>query len=222
MIKGLTFYSKKPVRCPVCDTEFKREELLTGRGRLNAGPLTVELRRTYLPTKKYGKVYPLIYPVTVCPNCYFAAFKEDFEKLPEKEAQKAENFSKVRVQYVNKIFGKIDFFETRDLKAGIASYILAISSYSFFPRKKFAPTTKQAISALRAAWLLGDLYEETKDRKYEVIQEVFYEKAKDLYELAIDRLAKGEELPDAIKHYGPDLDKNFGYDGMFYILSVLK
>ena len=74
----LTFFEKKQSVCPVCEAKFFREDLLSGGGRLIAGNLTRELRRQYDPSKKYGEVRPLLYPVTVCPVCYFAAFPQDF------------------------------------------------------------------------------------------------------------------------------------------------
>ena len=54
--------------------QFLREELLSGSGRLLAGELTDELRRTYIPSQKYGAVYPLIYSIGVCPQCFLALF----------------------------------------------------------------------------------------------------------------------------------------------------
>ena len=39
--------------------------MMTGSGRLNAGELTEELRRLYIPSKKYGEVNPLIYYIVV-------------------------------------------------------------------------------------------------------------------------------------------------------------
>ena len=74
----ITYFSKDPIVCPVCGSKFFREDLLSGRGRLVAGDLTDELRRMYEPTQKYGELYPIVYSVTVCPVCYFAAFPQDF------------------------------------------------------------------------------------------------------------------------------------------------
>ena len=56
--RKVTFISKEPVICPVCETPFNREELFSGR--VNAGDLTDELHRTYLPTHNYGEVHPLL------------------------------------------------------------------------------------------------------------------------------------------------------------------
>ena len=65
----LTFFSKNKIECPICDETFYREEMRTGRGRMIAGDLTKELRRNYEASQQYGEIYPLVYPVTVCPSC---------------------------------------------------------------------------------------------------------------------------------------------------------
>lgn len=220
----LTYLPKNPYTCPVCGATFNKEELMTGGGRLNAGQLTDELRRLYIPTKKYGKVYPLIYPVLVCPKCYFSALKEDFDKIPQNNIEKAKQYTEVREKYIDLVFGDeyIDFHDpTRDLKKGAISHLLAISSYSFYT-KKFAPTLKKAVSALRAAWLFGDLFNETKQEKYAKIQEAMYIKALEFYGQALTKLEKGEENLDMVKFIGPDVDKDFKYDGILYIYAVLK
>ena len=80
----ISFFAKNKTVCPSCNAEFYREDVRTGRGRLIAGDLANDLRRLYEPSKKYGEVQPLIYTITVCPVCFYAAFPSDFESLPEK------------------------------------------------------------------------------------------------------------------------------------------
>ncbi len=223
MPEDVTFFSKEEITCPVCGTNFHREELLTGRGRLNAGKLTEELRRLYIPTQKYGAINPLIYPVTVCPNCLFASADEDFEKLPPKVIPKVAEYRDVRAKYLVKIFGRIpDYTQKRDLVAGTASYILAISSYGFFDARKFSPTIKRGIYALRTAWLMRDLLDQTKDNRYQELSEVFYKKAAEFYELAMERQAKAIEPLESCRNLGPDTDHNYGYQGVLYVLGMLK
>jgi hypothetical protein len=223
MPEEITFYSKREIICPVCNTPFKREDLLTGRGRLNAGELTNELRRMYISTQKYGDINPLIYPITVCPNCYYASEKEDFTKISSKTAERLADLRSVRAQYVMKIFGYVpDFFEKRDLVAGIASYIFAISSYSVFEKKKFSPTVKCGVASLRAAWLFGDLFRESQNTVYQELSEVFYRKAADFYTIALQNQYNGKEGLDYANWLGPDTDYNFGYDGFLYICGILR
>ncbi|MGC8964112.1 MAG: DUF2225 domain-containing protein [Brevinematia bacterium] len=219
----ISFFTKDPIECPVCGYKFRREEMLTGSGRLNAGPLTEELRRLYIPTQKWGKVNPLIYPVTVCPNCFYSAFKEDFinKYLTEDDIKKIDKYREVRQEYAIAVGGKIDFEKQRDLKHGLISYILAISSYSFLS-KKLAPSFKKGLAFLRAAWLSGDLFDETKDHRYAKMQLIFYKRALEFYSLFIENQSKGEESIDNVKFFGPDTDKDFGFDGVLYIYAVLK
>ncbi len=88
---NITFFQKNPINCPICNTEFRREELRSGGGRLIAGKLTNELRRRYQENKKYGVIIPLIYPIVVCPNCFYSAFPEDFLKMNESAKQMLES-----------------------------------------------------------------------------------------------------------------------------------
>jgi hypothetical protein len=223
MAEEITFFSKNDIECPVCNTTFKREELLTGRGRLSAGELTNELRRTYLPTKKFGEITPLLYPVTVCPTCLYAADDFDFLNVPPKAIQNIKNYKDVRANYLIKIFGRIPAFRgNRDLTAGAASYVLAISTYSFFDKKKFSPTIKIGISSLRLAWLLSDLFKKENNPRYQDLMRAFYIKAMEFYDLAINNQSKADEPMENIKSLGPDTDKNFGYDGVLYVSAILK
>ena len=75
---AVSYWSKTKIKCPVCQKDFQREEMLTGSGRLNAGALTEELHREYIPTARYGKINPLIYAIGACPNCHSAFFWNDF------------------------------------------------------------------------------------------------------------------------------------------------
>jgi uncharacterized protein len=223
MAEEITYFSKNDIECPACQTHFKREELLTGRGRLSAGDLTDELRRTYQVTQKYGTVVPLIYPVTVCPNCLYAADDYDFLSVSSKAIANINKYREVRASYLVKIFNKIpNFAEKRNLISGTASYILASSCYPFFEKKRFSPTIKIGIAVLRAAWLFGDLFNETKDTKFQELSQLFYKKASEVYDLALANQSKAVEPLDGAKSMGPDTDKNFGYDGVLYINAVLK
>ncbi len=223
MADDLTFFSKDEIECPICQTAFRREELRLGGGRLNAGNLTNELRRTYIPTQKYGKVNPLIYPITVCPNCLYAADDYDFLSVPQKAIDKIAQYRDIRASYLLKLFNKIpDYTAQRDIISGIGSYILAMSSYPFFDKKRFSPTIKTGIYSLRCAWLFNDLYNDTKDEKYIELSNIFYKKAAEFYETAINNQTKAIEPLDGAKNLGPDTDKNYGYDGVLYVNAILK
>ena len=218
-----TYQDKKATSCPICANEFFREVLMSGGGRLIAAKLTDELRRLYQPSKKYGHINPLIYPVIVCPECLYAAFPEDFSKINSKKCDDLRNFTERRRQLVLQTVGDVDFFENRDDRAGAAGYILALSSYSFFDTG-ICPTLKRGLCALRAAWLMNDLVEGSEDadekEKYAYIQKLLYKKANEFYSSSLELLQSGKERNDAVV-YGPDVDKNWGYDGYLYTLSNL-
>ena len=78
---SLSYWSKDKCTCPVCKKPFDREIMRSGNGRMNAGNLSDELHRDYIPSARFGRVYPLIYDVGACPNCYAAFFWTDFVEI---------------------------------------------------------------------------------------------------------------------------------------------
>jgi uncharacterized protein (DUF2225 family) len=216
----VSYYLKNPVLCPLCKTMFKKEELLSGGGRLIAKDITDELRRKYQPSKKFGEVNPLNYPITVCPNCLYAAYGEDFSQFPGENVPAALSQKVKREQDIRLVFPALDFTQPRDLETGTASYMLAIGSYSFH-HMEVAPTFKKGLSALRCAWLLGDLHEKYPGQNYNRIAELMYLKAVEYYEQSIGYAQNGKERIDGIKNFGPDLDKNYGFQGVLYMYTLL-
>ncbi len=218
----LTFMSKQRFRCPVCEHEFQKEELLSGGGRMNAGNLTEELHRIYLPTNKYGKVYPLLYPVSLCPSCYYASYPSDFNsKVPIDRIARLNKEARQRKSMFRTIFPNLDFFKTRGLAEGIASYAFAAMCYESAPMDA-VPTFKQAMSCLRAAWLCMDLHEEEQEGNYDYLAQVFYRKAAYLYTRVVELEQQGKEAVEDVSHLGPDIDNNFGFDGILYLSGVLE
>ncbi len=219
--KKLTFREKKPRQCPICDNSFFHEQLLTGGGRLIAGNLRKDLRRMYEKTKKYGLVYPLIYYVVVCPSCLYASFPEDFANVSKSEAEKISADESARKNYVNKLFSySIDFNENRTLMSGAASYFLAISCYYFHSKETF-PTFKKALASIRLSWVLEDLSNEYKNENFEKMIPFFQYKAKDFYKDSVEIMSNGKEDTTSVSSFGPDLDKNYGFEGMIYISGLL-
>jgi uncharacterized protein (DUF2225 family) len=172
----ISFSAKKNTTCPVCGTEFKREELLSGGGRMNAGDLTDELHRQYLPTEKFGDVYPLIYPISLCPSCYYAAFVPDFESLSGQASTELKATTGDRKNIVKNIDSQINFLQNRTLKEGIASYLLALTCYEKQDKAK-NPTFRQALSAIRGGWLSMDLHKKLPDENWDYLAQVFFRKA---------------------------------------------
>ncbi len=219
--KKVSFYQKKETICPVCGSSFHREEMLSGGGRLIAKKITDELRRIYEPSKKVGEIYPLIYPVSVCPECLYAAYPGDFDKVGEKSRELLLSLKERRKHNISLIFPVVDYRKPRNLITGTASYILAISCYPFH-ESDLAPTFKMGLSALRAAWLFDDLNSKYPGQNYDKIKLLFYKKASKYYELTVKYAQTGEEKVDSVKNFGPDLDKNYGYEGVLYLSSLLK
>ncbi len=216
----LTFFEKKQTVCPVCDGKFYREDLLSGGGRLIAGDLNAELRRLYVPSKKFGEVSPLLYPVTVCPDCFYAVFAQDFAAIPDRSLRKAEQNAEERHRSAALVFPRLDFTAPRTLFEGTASYFLAMMCYDFFD-KKANPTFKAGLCSLRAAWLLADLHEKFPRDNWSYLSLVFYRKARFYYRTSLEKEGAGLEAFDSNLAFGPDIDKNYGYDGVIYLAAYL-
>ena len=218
---AISYYSKDQIECPVCGAKFKREEMYSGGGRVIAGDLTEELRRLYEPSAKYGEVYPLIYSMTVCPQCLYTGFTQDFRVIEKPIAERLLEAMNERYSAVKGLFGYIDFNTARTLHAGAASYYLALLCYDHFD-SKYSPTIKQAICALRAAWLFSTLGEKEPEENYTYISKLFYQKALFLYRRALELETTGKEMIAGLKSFGPDVDKNYGYDGVIYLGALLE
>ena len=77
---SISYWAKEKVICPVCNKGFQQEVMQRGGGRMIAGPLTDELHRIYEPSKRYGRVFPMIYEIGCCPskwNSYDNCYNED-------------------------------------------------------------------------------------------------------------------------------------------------
>jgi uncharacterized protein (DUF2225 family) len=217
----VSFLSKKEYACPVCGEVFHKEELLSGGGRLIAGPMTDELHRLYEPSLKYGEVYPLIYQATVCPKCWYTTMDADFSLLPEKSYSRVRKDQEKRRDDTILIFPDIDFYQPRGLAEGAASQYLALRCYEYFG-KDFSPTIKQGLAALRAAWLLDDLDKKNPRQHYDWLALLFRRKAQFLYNESIRLEQTGKETLSGMKIFGPDTDKNYAYEGVLYLCAYLR
>ena len=217
----ISFLSKKEFVCPVCETAFHKEELLSGSGRLIAGALTGELHRLYEPSAKYGEIYPLAYQAMVCPECWFASMDADFSLLPEKSRERALADRERRVADTGLIFPSIDFHDPRGLVEGAASQYLVLRCYDFYGKEN-SPTIKQGLAALRTAWLLDEMDRKQPGRHYDWLAVLFRRKAQYFYNEAIAREQDGKETLSAMKVFGPDTDKNYSYEGVLYLCAYLS
>ena len=217
----VSFISKKDYTCPVCAEVFHKEELHTGGGRLIAGALTMELHRLFEPSVKYGEVYPLVYHAVVCPKCWFASQEADFSRLPDAKKDDALRDKDRRKADTRLIFPNVDFTQPRGLAEGAASQYLVIRGYDFYG-KQTSPTIKQGLAAIRAAWLLDDLNRKLPGQHYDWVATLFRRKAEYFYFEALTREQNGKEPMSGLKSFGPDLDKNYSYEGMLYMCAYLR
>ncbi|MCL2244488.1 MAG: DUF2225 domain-containing protein [Treponema sp.] len=217
----ITFQSKKEFKCPLCNTTFRKEELLSGGGRLIAGAITEELHRLYEPSLKYGTIYPLVYHAVVCPECWYATIESDFSSIPESNKNRARDDCNLRVKDTNLIFPGVDFHENRTLMEGAASQYLVLRCYDYFG-KDTSPTIKQGLSSLRCAWLLDELTSKYPGQHFDWLATLFRRKAHYLYNEALAREQTGKETLSGMKVFGPDTDKNYSYEGMLYLCAYLR
>ncbi|MDR0322772.1 MAG: DUF2225 domain-containing protein [Treponema sp.] len=216
-----TFQSKKEYTCPACDTVFRKEELLSGGGRLIAGKLTEELHRLYEPSAKYGEVFPLVYQSIVCPECWFSSMENDFPLLPADKRETAKNEAEKRRKETCLIFPDTDFYEARSLLEGAASQYLTLRCYDYYT-KQVSPTIKQGLASIRCAWLLDELHKKYPGQHFDWLGTLFRKKSHYLYNEALSREQSGKETLSGIKVFGPDTDKNYSYEGMLYMCAYLR
>jgi uncharacterized protein (DUF2225 family) len=217
----ISFLSKEKIQCPICSTSFHREEMLSGGGRLNAGEITDELHRLYIPSAKYGDVYPLAYTATVCPECWFASIDKDFFNVPAKVREKILEDKDARIAEAGKILPWVDFTRPRELVDGAVSLYLVIRCYEYFTLD-FSPTIKQGIASLRASWLFEELEKKHPDNNYDWLAILFKKKALFFYLEGIQREQTGKEKLSGINNFGPDTDKNYAYEGALYLSALLQ
>lgn len=220
-MSALTYFGK-PASCPCCNTNFEREFLRQGGGRLIAGDLQTDLRRTYKPSPKFGKVTPLIYNIVVCPQCLYSALPEDFLMIKDNPDLKKTlaGKAKERLNWVKAVFGWQDYTVDRTIRSGAASFIMAAQVYSDFP-KDFAPNFKKAICTIRASWLIEDLHQEEPAAGWDILWASLRYTAWQLYDTAIFPAGGKTETIEKISSLGPDIDMNYGWDGALYMLAYL-
>lgn len=209
------------MNAPCVIPNLKGKNYIRGGGRLIAGDLTDELRRLYEPSAKYGEVFPPVYNITVCPKCLYAAFPQDFSIPAKPQLEKLFENIEARYTSIKNLFHKVNFSKDRGLIEGAASYHLAIVCYEIADLKS-SPTIKQAICAIRAAWLFDELSKKFPEENYKYVSDVFYKKATFLYRRALELESEGSEIIAGLKSFGPDVDKNYGYDGIMYMSALLE
>lgn len=218
---NVSYFAKDATVCPVCEAEIFQEKMRTGGGRLNAGKLTDELHRMYIPTKNYGEIIPLLYSVQVCPKCLTAIYPRDISFLKGNVIKRLQKEEFERKNELGRIFPETDFTRHRTLVDGAASYYLAMRTYEYLD-KNTCPVFKQGLSALRVAWLCNYLQKKKPGQKYNALAHVHYRKAAYFYNYVIELDSKGEQGLTNAGPLGPDQDHNYGYDGVLYLAGILQ
>ncbi|MCR4742148.1 MAG: DUF2225 domain-containing protein [Treponema sp.] len=219
-VLSISYWSKDKVTCPICKKAFEKEIMRSGNGRMIAGSLTDELHRNFERSAKYGLVYPLIYEVGVCPNCLASFFWSDFnEKITPEDQDKIFEQSDKRKKAVENIFPYFNLKKERTLYDGAAMYLLALMTYDCMSDYAI-PTLKQAIISLRLAWLCKDLNQHCADHNFDFVSQSFYSKALYFYQQAV--IVEKEEKSSTLANMGPDMDKNYGWDGVIYLCGLLE
>ncbi len=219
---AISYWSKEKVICPVCNKSFDREVMLSGNGRMIAGGLSDDLHRTFEPSAKFGRIFPLIYEIGACPNCNTALLWNDFKDLKNKDVQNV-LFQKrdERKKKVDIVFPHFNLKHERSLFDGCAMYYLALLTYSEV-NKELIPTLKCAILSIRLAWLTKELNMMCPDHNYDYVSDVFYRKALFFYQQAIYNEQERTEKSSTLANMGPDMDKNYGWDGVIYLCGLLE
>lgn len=219
---SLSYWSKEKLICPVCKKPFAKEIMRSGNGRMNAGDLSDELHREFKPSLKYGRVYPLIYEVGACPNCYSAFFWNDFAEIKKSAiADRLYDHSTQRKNACETIFPYFDLKNERTLFDGAAMYYLALQTYDDL-EADMLPTMKKAIISLRLAWLSKEINDRCSGHNYDYISQVFYRKALFFYQQAVINETARTEKSSTLPNMGPDMDKNYGWDGVIYLCGLLE
>lgn len=219
---AISYWSKDKCTCPVCKRPFQKEVMMSGNGRMIAGGLSDDLHRTFEPSAKFGRIYPLIYEIGVCPNCYTALTWGDFKEIKKQDViDKLFYTGKDRKNKVEAIFPHFSVTKERTLYDGAAMYYLALLTYSEV-NPEMIPTLKSGILSLRLAWLTRDINTLCPNHNYDYISRVFYQKALFFYNQAIVCETDRTERSSALANFGPDMDKNYGWDGVIYIRGLLE
>lgn len=219
---AISYWSKDKCKCPVCKRAFEKEVMLSGNGRMIAGELSDDLHRTFEPSARFGRIHPLIYEIGACPNCYTAFLWSDFKDIKNKDTVDRLYFGREeRKNKVNTVFPHFNLKKERSLYDGAAMYYLALLSYGEADADML-PTMKSAFLSLRLAWLSRDLDTFVPGHNFEYLSQVFYRKALFFYQQALYNETARIEKSSTLNNYGPDMDKNYGWDGVIYLSGLLE
>ena len=100
-------------------------------------------------------------------------------------------------------------------------YYLALMTYDEMS-PNMLPTMKKAILSLRLAWLTDEINKHCDGHNYDVVSQMFYSKALFFYQQAVINETSRIEASSSLNNMGPDMDKNYGWDGVIYLCGLLE
>ena len=100
-------------------------------------------------------------------------------------------------------------------------YYLALLTYAKMPSDNL-PTIKSAFLSLRMAWLTRELDMAVPGHNFKYISDVMYRKALFFYQQSIFCETARTEKTSTLNNFGPDMDKNYGWDGVIYLCGLLE
>ncbi|MGV3667745.1 MAG: DUF2225 domain-containing protein, partial [Leptospira bouyouniensis] len=151
--KKVSFRAKESTACPICDENHQKEQMFQGGGRLIAGKLAQDLRRLYEKNRKFGRVSPLDYVMTVCPRCLYSSFPKDWNALNPADNEAIRMATDARRSYIEKILGPMFELSNAEDVTGIARGIAfqLVESAGVLDRQKIAAEMKDLDQPSRAS-----------------------------------------------------------------------
>lgn len=223
-----SYLVKEPLICPACRTSFQREEMLTGRGRLIAQNLQIDLRRTYSYKEDQEVVNPLFFNTATCPNCLTSLFHQDFAIVAQKpeliELLREKTLFRKEMLTSFKSIYPLSFKKARNPFLGACSLALASETYQHIKYHRINSITKSALCALRASWLFSDsvLLFPKQETILKDISQKYYQKASLIFASALELVSEKQLESVTSFYFGPDLDNNYSFDGFIYIAIYLQ
>lgn len=169
----------KEVKCPACDAVFKTPRVKSTHLRVKLGEPDFH--------KVYEEINPLLYAVTVCPQCNYSARNDDFDKLTLEYHPEV-----IKVAMAIKASGKnVIFPDAADISVdqAVKKHLLAITFY-----RHFKPENPLIIAGLlmHIVWM----YRESgiKDKETEYLKQAL--------EYYIKTFEKGAQIPEKIGEVG--------------------
>lgn len=147
-INGIAQYLlDKDMVCPICGSKFSYRWVRDSK--LKQVSRTKELR------VKYQEIEPMFHDICICPECYYARTRQDFQQANHIEKQKLEDSKTLRKDKYN-----LQFTSVPTWGFVIKAYKLAIECYVSRPTGK----TEDKVAGLwmKLAWIYDDLGDEEK------------------------------------------------------------